>query len=93
MGQDDLDEILGISRCAICGYRLDGEIECPFCSIVTDIQRKSLLPKWLYIALCFIASPFTLYSIIKTDRLDKFEKFLAFTGFFFWLSVYLLWSL
>ncbi len=30
VNQDDIDEALGITRCARCGQKLEGEIECPF---------------------------------------------------------------
>jgi hypothetical protein len=91
MNQDEIEEILGINRCARCGHRLEGEIECPFCSLFPDPTRKERLPKWVYITACFLSSPLSLYAIIKTDRLDIFEKILAFAGCFFWFGLYFLW--
>jgi len=38
----EVDEVLGIVRCARCGHRLQGEIECPFCCMFPDeIGRAS----------------------------------------------------
>jgi len=39
------DEILGITRCVQCGQRLDGEIECPFCSIIEAGMKGRGEPK------------------------------------------------
>lgn len=89
MKQDEIEESLGITRCARCGHRLEGEIECPFCSIFQDPPRKQGLPKWVYITACFLTSPLSLYAIIKTDRLTIFEKILSFSGCLFWLGIYL----
>jgi hypothetical protein len=91
MDQENIDEVLGITRCAICGQRLDGEIECPFCSAFPDKKqkiKKSELPKWVYITACFLTSPLSLYFIIKTRRLNFLEKILAFCGCIFWLGIY-----
>ena len=90
MEQEKLDEILGITRCAQCGHRLEGEIECPFCAAVREPRRRGDVPKWFYITACFLTSPLSLYSIIKTDRLSRFEKSLAFSGCLIWLGLYLL---
>lgn len=40
MSDHKMDEILGVMRCEQCGHRLEGEIECPFCSSF-DNQRLS----------------------------------------------------
>jgi hypothetical protein len=90
MNEDELDDILGITRCVQCGHRLEGEVECPFCSIVLKPSKKKALPKWIYITACFITSPLSLYALLKTDRLNLFEKILSFSGFLIWLSLYLL---
>jgi len=91
MYNDDTDEILGITRCARCGHRLDGEIECPFCASLPDLTKKDRVPKWIYITACFLTSPFSLYSIIKNDRLNTIEKVFAFSGCFAWLFIYGTW--
>ena len=90
MEQDELDEILGITRCAQCGHRLEGEIECPFCAAVREPRRRGPAPKWIYMSACFLTSPLSLYAIIKTDRLSRIEKSLAFSGCLIWLGLYLL---
>lgn len=89
MNQDDMDEILGISRCVRCGHRLDGDIECPFCLAISSSGKKSGIPRWAHITAYFLASPFSLYAIIKTGKLNVCEKILASSGFIFWLVLFL----
>ena len=91
MHSEDTDEILGITRCARCGHRLEGEIECPFCSVFPDPPRKQEVPKWVYIIACFLTSPLSLYAIIKSGRLNKLEKCLTLSGCLFWIGIYRLW--
>jgi hypothetical protein len=91
MNREDIDEILGITRCARCGHRLEGDIECPFCSLFPDTQRKERMPKWVYITACFLTSPLSLYAIIKTKRLNIYEKILAFSGCLLWFGLYTFW--
>lgn len=86
----DMDGILGIVRCARCGHRLNGEIECPFCSLFPDPPVKRELPKWVYITACFLTSPLSLYAIVRTGRLNTVEKMIAFSGCLFWSALYLL---
>jgi len=88
MNQNNVDEILGITRCVRCGHRLDGEVECPFCAIVLDPPKKKVLPKWVYITACFFTSPLSIYALLKTDRLSFFEKILSFSGCLMWLGLY-----
>jgi hypothetical protein len=88
MEQDELDEALGISRCARCGHRLEGEVECPFCSLFPSPAPKESPPKWIYVTACFLTSPLSLPAIIRTRRLTRFEKVLAFSGCLFWLGIY-----
>jgi hypothetical protein len=90
MEQEKTDEILGIVRCVRCGHRLEGEIECPFCSLFPDPPRKDVLLKWGYLTACFLTSPVSIYAILKTKRLNIFEKILAFSGCLFWLGLYIL---
>lgn len=90
MEQDGIEKILGITRCARCGHRLEGEIECPFCSIFPDPPRRQGLPKWIYITACLLTSPLSLYAIVKTERLNTFEKILSFSGCLIWLGMYFL---
>jgi hypothetical protein len=85
MDQDELDEALGISRCAQCGQRLEGEIECPVCSgYYHKPAKKPPIPKWVYFTACFLASPLSIYFIIRSKRLSRFEKFLATSGCLLW---------
>jgi hypothetical protein len=48
---------------------------------------KAGLPKWVFIAACFLTSPLSLYSIVTAKRLNVFEKVLAFSGCLFWLGL------
>lgn len=88
---DNTDEILGITRCARCGHRLEGEIECPFCSMFPDPPKKERVPKWIFVTACFLTSPISLYAIIRTERLNAVEKAFTFSGCLFWLMVYRFW--
>ncbi|MFZ5908286.1 MAG: hypothetical protein ACOYVJ_12935 [Nitrospirota bacterium] len=87
--QGQTDEILGITRCARCGQRLEGEIECPFCSLFPDAPRPHILPKWIYLTACFLTSPLSIYFILKTGRLRLYEKIIAISGFLLWAGLLL----
>jgi len=89
MNQGNIDEVLGITRCARCGQKLEGEIECPFCSLFPDKPEKTGLPKWGFITACFLTSPLSLYAVMTTKQLNVFEKVLAFSGCLLWLGLYL----
>ncbi|MBC8413783.1 MAG: hypothetical protein ISR96_01220 [Nitrospira sp.] len=91
MDQDQVEEILGITRCAQCGHRLNGEIECPVCSGYYDAPARDMVPKWIYITACFMTSPLSLYALIKTDRLNRMEKAICFSGCLVWLGLYRFW--
>ncbi len=91
MEQHKSDEILGITRCARCGHRLEGEIECPFCSMFPEPSQNEGIPKWIYLTACLLTSPLSLYFIIKSDRLNSIEKVLAFSGFLIWVMFYGFW--
>jgi hypothetical protein len=91
MHDPETDEILGITRCVRCGHRLNGEVECPFCSLFPDSVKKERTPKWIYITACFLTSPLSLYFILKTNRLNTPEKILSFSGCLFWLIFYRFW--
>jgi hypothetical protein len=86
--QDETDEILGVVRCARCGHRLEGEIECPFCSLFQESTRSNALPKWIYITACFLTSPLSVYFIFKNKRLSSIEKVLTLSGCLFWFALY-----
>jgi hypothetical protein len=89
MDREELDEVLGITRCARCGHRLDGEVECPFCSMFQDQPVRRRVPKWVYLTACFLTSPLSLYFIVTTSRLGRFEKALAASGAILWVLIYL----
>ncbi len=85
MNQDELDEALGITRCAQCGHRLDGEIECPVCSGYYHTARgKKQIPKWVYVTACFLTSPLSIYFIIRSARISLPEKLFAASGCLLW---------
>jgi hypothetical protein len=90
MDDPEIDEVLGVVRCDRCGHRLENEIECPFCSLVEEPERKSVLPKWIYLTACFLTSPFSIYFIVKDSQLNIFEKISAISGCCFWFAFYLL---
>jgi len=89
MDREELDDVLGITRCGRCGHRLEGEVECPFCSMFPDAPVKSRVPKWVYLTACFLTSPLSLYFVIRTSRLNHFEKALAASGALVWALLYL----
>lgn len=88
MNKDEMDEILGVTRCARCGHRLNGEIECPFCSLFPDPPGPKGLPLWIFLTACFLTSPLSLYAIVRTDRLTLTQKLMTFSGCLFWAALY-----
>ncbi|MBI3608982.1 MAG: hypothetical protein HY207_13560 [Nitrospirae bacterium] len=82
-----LDEMLGRTRCARCGEALDGEIECPFCSLFPDRPRVRRTPKWVFLTACFLTSPLSLPFVLATRRLTNVEKLVAGSGMLVWLGV------
>ena len=89
MHDEKMDDILGIVRCARCGHRLEGEIECPFCSLFPE-QTKKRNFKWVYLTACFLTSPISIYFIFTNASLSTFEKGLALSGCLAWLAFYFL---
>jgi len=87
--EERLDDILGITRCARCGHRLDGLIECPFCAVVEPEPRSHPSNKWVYIVACFLTSPLSIYSIVMTNRLTKGEKIIAVSGCMLWAGIFI----
>jgi len=86
--RDETDVILDVTRCVGCGHRLEGEIECPFCSLFQEATRSNGLPKWIYITACFLTSPLSVYSVFKSNRLNTIEKIMTFSGGLFWFALY-----
>jgi len=90
-GEDEeatVDELLGRTRCARCGQLLNGEIECPFCSLFPEPTRGSETPKWVYLTACFLLSPLSLPFLFTTTRLTRVEKVVAGSGMLVWALVY-----
>lgn len=90
MQDQQIDEILDVTRCVQCGHRLEGEIECPFCSVFEETGGKNILPKWIYLTACFLTSPLSIYFIAKNKRLNLYEKVFAALGCSLWFGFYLL---
>ncbi len=84
MDQDELDDILGITRCVQCGQRLEGAVECPFCSAVSGISPQSSVPTWFLITGYFATAPLSFYFIVKSRRLTILQKSICLSGCFFW---------
>jgi len=89
MRQEEIDEALGISRCARCGHRLDNEVECPFCSLFPDHEKRRSVPKWVFLTTCFFTAPLSIFVLLKTSRLNIIEKAVAFSGVLFWTGIFL----
>jgi len=88
MNQDEIDNALGITRCSLCGHRLEGETECPFCSLFPGKRHETGLPKWIFITACFLTSPLSLSAVITTKKLSIFEKLFVFSGCLLWIGLY-----
>jgi hypothetical protein len=85
--QRELDEILGITRCARCGHRLDGHTECPFCAVVEAVPKRPGLPVWIFITACILTSPLGLVGILRTDRLGRLGRSLATSASAIWTAL------
>jgi hypothetical protein len=85
---EEIDEALGITRCARCGHRLQGEVECPFCAAVGHSRGLDALPKWIYITACFLTSPLSIYFVARSRRLSTGEKILAISGCLLWAALF-----
>jgi len=84
---EELDEILGRTRCARCGEVLHGEVECPFCSLFPEKVRAQRVPKWVFLTASFLTSPLSLPFLLTTQRLTLREKLLAASGMVLWLAL------
>lgn len=91
--REEMDDMLGMNRCARCGHRLDGLVECPFCAVVEPANSHAGSGKWVYFTACFLTSPLSIYSVITTGRLSLPEKVIAVSGCLVWSGLYrlLLW--
>lgn len=88
VNRDDTDDALGIVRCARCGHRLEGEIECPFCSLFPEKPHAVGTPAWVFLTACFLTSPLSLPAVITTQRLTLLQKIFAFSGCLFWFGLF-----
>lgn len=91
------DEILGITRCAQCGHRLDGGIECPFCAAMrgfdeTDAPRPRL-PLWVYMTAMFLTFPLSLPWLVMSRRLTPWHKIVFVLVFVLWFMALGAWFL
>jgi len=84
MHDEDVDEILGITRCVRCGQRLDGDVECPVCSGLDVTGGKGGSGKWVFFTAAFLTSPLSLWAVLRTKRLSPLEKLLAVSGCLIW---------
>lgn len=91
MNQDNIDDILGITRCVQCGQRLEGDVECPFCSVVSGISPEARVPTWLLITGFFVTAPVSFYFIMKSRRLTVLKKSICLSGCFLWGLLVLQW--
>jgi hypothetical protein len=89
MNDHDIDEMLDVVRCERCGHRLENEIECRFCQTFDEPVTRYGLPKWIYLTACFLTSPFSIYFIVKSTRLNVLEKIAAVSGCSLWFGMYL----
>lgn len=91
MDNEKLDDILGITRCVRCGHRLEGEVECPFCSLFPDTKPSRTFRKLGYLTACFLTSPLSIYFVARNRNLTIVEKIMTSSGCFLWLGLFLLW--
>lgn len=89
MNDREIDELLGVVRCEQCGHRLNGEIECPFCSVLAPPSGRERLPKWIFVTACFLTSPLSIFFIFRDGRLTVLEKVLTVSGCCVWFALYL----
>jgi len=83
------DEILGITRCARCGHRLDGEIACPVCSGFDEPGGSEGLSRAVFFVACFLTSPVSLPVVWRSGRLSFLQRIVASAGALLWLGLWL----
>jgi hypothetical protein len=90
--REDLDDVLGITRCVRCGHRLQGEVECPVCTgYYASPGAGDALPRWIYFTACLLTSPLSIPFILRSPRLGPLEKAAAASGALIWAVLWLLW--
>lgn len=84
------DEILGISRCAQCGHRLEGEVDCPFCSAMRGYEgahrSRKRVPLWIYLTAILLTFPLSIPWIVRSQRLSAPLKAATFAVGLIWMS-------
>lgn len=94
---DRTDEILGITRCAQCGHRLEGEVDCPFCAAMRGYEDaphapvRHALPLWAYLTAMFLTFPLSLPWLVMSRRLRPVQKLVFVAVFSLCLIVAGLW--
>jgi hypothetical protein len=84
---DEMDEILGRTRCARCGEVLNADIECPYCNDLPEGRPVRRIPKWVFLTACLLTSPLSLPFLYKSRRLTRLEKLIAGSGMVLWVVV------
>ena len=80
--REKVERILGITRCAQCGHRLDGEVDCPFCLAMKGFSddrtrlpgRRTGLSLWVYMTATLLTFPLSLPWLIKSKKLARTHK-------------------
>jgi len=86
------EEILGITRCAQCGQRLEGEVDCPFCSAMRgfdpdpDERPGQRVPLWIYLTAILMAFPLSLPWLVMSGRLNLWQKAATLAAGIIWMS-------
>jgi hypothetical protein len=86
------DEILGITRCARCGHRLEGEVDCPFCAAMRGLEGPARerparrTPLWVYMTAILLSFPLSIPWILTSRRLNFSQKMVALAVGVLWMS-------
>jgi len=80
---EKIEEILGITRCAQCGHRLEGEVECPFCAVMRGYdspvpegmaREHHGMSLWVYLTAMLMTFPLSLPWLLMSRRLTAAQK-------------------
>lgn len=86
---EETDRILGITRCARCGHRLGGEVECPFCSAMRGVEgperELKRVPLWIYLTAMLLTFPLSSPWLLMSRRLSVPMKAATFAACIFWM--------
>ena len=89
--QERTDEILGITRCARCGHRLEGEVDCPFCEAVRGFdgagKERPRLPLWVLVTAMLMTFPLSLPWIVMSRRLLPWQKAVIAMAGLIWIAI------